>query len=52
MDPLDDVGQSCPDCDTVMRDVPAGWECPVCGRVELAEEATLPAVDGPGIHRG
>lgn len=47
----------CPNDDTVMRDVPGGWQCPTCGHLEMiprviADAPLPPEFDGPGIHGG
>ena len=39
MDELGDgVQPHCPEDDVVMRDIPGGWECPVCGHVQQYQD--------------
>ncbi|MDN3495011.1 hypothetical protein QL996_03650 [Planococcus sp. APC 4015] len=54
-DALDDAQQArCAHCDVIMRDVPGGWECAVCGRGEFVtlDGPLPPEFDGPAINGG
>lgn len=44
----------CPDDDIVMRDIPRGWQCPLCGHLQLHDDVEMPPeFDGPDLdsHR-
>lgn len=55
MDPFDDAQQPrCPECGTVMRDVPGGWKCGGCGHADYPaiDGRQQPTFDGPSINGG
>jgi tRNA(Ile2) C34 agmatinyltransferase TiaS len=57
MEDLGIVQSRCPECGTVMRDVPSGFRCAGCGYLEdhsaeLAEVIVPPEFEGPAIQGG
>jgi ribosomal protein S27AE len=55
VDLFDDAQQPrCPECGTLMRDVPGGWQCSACGHADyLARDGKMPpAFDGPSVKGG
>lgn len=55
---MDDLGEGaqlrCDACGVLMRDIPGGWECPVCGHVvaPIVQVRIPPKFYGPTIYDG